>query len=131
MVVESCRSQEPGGAAWEPGKGNRALQVGKSVVQRQLACLSTAKRAGGGGDRQGWGRNNRPPGPRGFQTWDMDQDFKQGIFCLPRGDGMAGGGGGYRCSGFRTGAGATLVPLLHRDSEAASGEPVGPQGFLR
>lgn len=44
---------------------------------------------------------------------------------------MAGGGGGYCCSGFRTGAGATLVPLLHGDREAASGEPVGPQGFLR
>ena len=34
-----------------------------------------------------------PQGPGDFQTWDMDQDFKQGIFCLPRGDGMGWGGG--------------------------------------
>ena len=35
-----------------------------------------------------------PAGPGGFQTWDMDQDFKQGVFCLPRGDGMGWVGGG-------------------------------------
>ena len=76
-----------------------------------------------------------PAGPGGFQTWDIDQDFKQGVFSLPRGDGRGWVGGGdegsYCCSGCRTGPRATLVPLLHGDSEAASGEPVGPQGFLR
>lgn len=68
-------------------------------------------------------------GPVGFQIWDMDQDFKQAIIWLPCGEWMGGAGG--CCSSFSISAWATLVMLLHRDNEAASGEPVGPQGFLR
>lgn len=32
-------------------------------------------------------------GPVGFQIWDMDQDFKQAIIWLPRGEWMGGGRG--------------------------------------
>lgn len=78
----------------------------------------------------GWAVNNRPRRAGGFQAWDTDQNFKR-VISSPTRRWDGGGGGGYCCSGFRTGAGATLVPLLHGDREAASGEPVGPQGFLR
>lgn len=64
-----------------------ALQVAKSVAQRPPVCPSTEIRAGVETDKAGEGTTD-PAGPGGFQTWDMDQDFKQGIFCLPRGDGM-------------------------------------------
>lgn len=72
-----------------------------------------------------------PAGPGGLPDLGYGSRFQAGYFLSPTGRWDGVGGGSYCCSGFRTGPRATLVPLLHGDSVAALGEPVGPQGFLR
>lgn len=90
-------------------------------------------------DRTGRGD---PAGPRGLpdltpKARDTNQDFKQGILWLPSREWMGEGPG--LLLQLQHGHLATLAPqelghlavLLQRDNEAASGEPGGPQGFLR